>query len=199
MVDQPQLTVGVDGPLQAAHRALLARLAYAFPARQFATSTIPAHITPKTWTRLLTRTPFVAVGFSGIAPTAGARLYDGEAVWEIYIGTTQTRPDGLLLGDKLSPGVLGMASAAICVLHSQTDKGIGTWTCGPVQNLFDDKWAEDNMAVVGIKVSMLLQITDPAAAAALPDFSGFVGALSWDLPDIAPAAATLATNMGGPA
>jgi hypothetical protein len=183
-IDQPQLTIGREGPLLDAHNALLARLTYAFPAKQFPLYIVPARISKATWARIAERAPFVAVGFAGLRPTGSGRLYQARASWTVFVGGRQERPANLLVGDARGAGLLGMMGVAVAVLHSQTDKGVGTWQCGEASNLYDEQWANDELGVLAVEVGMELQVTDPSAAAALPNFDELAAGLSWDLPDL---------------
>ena len=185
-VDRPQLTLLRDGALLDAHAALKRRLGFAFPPKTFATYEAPARISRGTWARIGERTPAVVVGFSHVEPGRGTdRLYSGRAVWNVFLVVKQPRIDNMLAGDARMPGgLLGLAQVAVAVLHSQTDREVGTWFCGAVQNYYDEGWANDDLGVIGIEVSLQVQITDPAAAAALPNFMRLGVALEWDLPPL---------------
>lgn len=176
------VALSTEGPLFDAAASLEARLLLAFPADQFMHHVVPARITKTLFDRLSSRSPFVARGFAGLqSHERNGRRYHCAASWMVFLGVKNGRPDLMLAGDRFMPGQIGVTGAGVQMLHGYTEKGLGTWMVGAVENLFADDWMNDEVGLIGLRVSIDLELVDGAALARdEPDFLRL--GITWELP-----------------
>jgi hypothetical protein len=161
-------TIAASGPLPGIARALTRRLQLVFPPERFAHATMPARLTPKDWTALTRRTPFVGLGWVAVeGDRDNGRLFRGEVSWSVYLVTKNA--GGIAPryhGDALAPGLFQMVQAAVGILHgagltdADSDLVWGTAMVRRAGNLFAENW-EDDAAIAGIDVDV--QIALPVA------------------------------------
>ena len=182
--DNPTLTLSRRGALFDAASALQARLELAFPPAQFEHQVVPARLSKPVWERLTRRCPFIGRGFAGLTPARpnSQRIWRGDAAWTVFLGVQNSKMPGLLLGDALMVGQLGLVGVATALLHGWTVRGLGTWQVGAMSNLYAEEYIHDDIGVVAVEVSVGIEMSDEAAAMALPEFLQ-LGA-TWDLPPL---------------
>lgn len=173
-------TLVTAGPLFGAHLALKARLEAFFPPSQFAHGVVPARLSPQGWQRLLHRTPFVGIGWGGLAPDkASGRWLRGDMQWTVFLAARSTHaPETRLLGSPQSPGIYGMVQVAAAALHGFTIKGeahpdsgaVGTVAVGDVANLTVDGWEDEATVMAGLSVTVGFGLADGVSVAALDEF-----------------------------
>lgn len=182
MSDDPTLTLSRQGPQFETFHALDARLRLAFPPAQFHHEVVPARLSKPVFETLIRRTPFVGVGFQGMAPSSpnGSRIWRGAVNWTVFLAIQNSKKPGLLLGDAMGVGQLGVLGVALALLHGWTVRGLGTWAVGAASNMYAEDFIHDDIGLIALEASIHVEMTDEAAAAALPEFLR-LGA-TWDLP-----------------
>jgi hypothetical protein len=165
LIAPPAPAIAAAGPLPGIARALARRLQLVFPAERFSHATMPARLTPKDWTGLTRRTPFVGLGWvAAEGDKDNGRLWSGETSWTVYLVTKNA--GGIAAryhGDALAPGLFQMVQAAIGILHgalladADGDIIFGTAMVRRAGNLFAEAW-EDDAAIAGIDVDVRIAL-----------------------------------------
>lgn len=161
------------GPLFLMQAALAARLQAAFPPREFQHDVVPARLTQAGWARLLQRTPFVGLSWTGMKPgTASGRHLDAAANWTVFLASKNSAGPKLgLLGDRMGPGQLGLAQVAAFALQGYTIPGAGTVRVDDVANLYADSWGEEAGTLTGINISIGFKLQQLGGEAPAPGVS----------------------------
>lgn len=146
--------LSTDGRLPAMADALAARLKGIFPTSHFAHQIVPAGMTPKVWSDLTARTPFIGLGWRGVEPDPNSgRLFRGRAEWTVFaVVRNPSSPRARLLGDATAPGTIGMAQVAAAWLH-----GWHVPDCGPIEvqgiaALSADGWKDEAAEVTALNI-----------------------------------------------
>jgi hypothetical protein len=160
------------GPLHDAHAALVARLAAFFPPAQFASAEVPARLTPQGWARILRRTPFVGLGWRGVAPDRQVgRLLRGQSQWAVFLSVRNEHALGArLTGTPQGPGLYGMVQVAAAALHGWTIAGLGAVAMTGIENVTIDGWDDEATAIAALTLDIGFALDHPAAVAGLDEF-----------------------------
>ena len=144
------------GPVADIGAALIARLTLAFPPEKFTHEFIPAKLDGSMWTRLLRRTPFVGLGFAGLAEGhGGADLFNGTSEWVVFLVTKNERgPFERFFGDELAPGALQMMQTAIGALQGLTIIGHGSVGVSSAANSYAEEWKDDALAMIQLSLTV---------------------------------------------
>lgn len=143
------------GPLLSARLALRQRLELVFPPSHFVHEDIPARVTPAAWKKLLRRTPFVGMAWTGakIAKDSG-RVFLGGSQWTVFLATrNEHAPAARIGGAPSAPGLLGMVQVGVMALHGLTIVDVGTTEVSDVANLTLDDKDDEAAAVAGISLT----------------------------------------------
>ena len=159
-------------PLHAIDAAIAARLLEAFPAKRFHHGIVPAKLTQQGWQRLTRNTPFVGRGWTGIKPrNVIAGVFAGEARWTVWL--VQSNSDvgtGALERGDSKPGLYGMAIMAAMVLEGLRVPEVGTLAVEDLQHLFSEEWGDENTGLVGINLTIPVNLLDVAPPGEIDDF-----------------------------
>ncbi len=178
----PAAQLATGGPLFAIAAAMRARLEAVFPPTRFQHGWLPIAPTREEWKRLVQRTPYVGLTWTG-APTApnSGRLPRLRSTWRVLVVNSHSDVAGRFLGDRFGPGQFGLVQVAAAALHGWTVAGddvpgAGTAEVSDIANLSTDGWADAAEAIAGLTVGIDFTLVD---AHALPDLTTL--AASWQI------------------
>jgi hypothetical protein len=155
-------TLVAPDPLTATAHALHCRLAWVLPETQFLHAFLPAKLDPAVWKQLVTRTPFVGIGWNTIDGDKGARTFIGVSRWTVFL-VVKNPGSGFgprYLGDAQSIGLFAVTCAAVAALQGMTIPGVGTVMVRSAGNAFAEGWDPDHgaMAALDLEVKTTLSI-----------------------------------------
>lgn len=158
-----------SGPMITALTALEERLKVFFPPSHFGFGHVPSQLTPQIWARLVQRTPWVGIGWSGVQPDAASgRLFKGKDQLTVFCVVKNERsPRARLLGDGQGPGILGMAQVAILALQGFEIRDVGHVEVTGATVMQVEGWKDEAAEVVGIACTVNFALSDLRA---LEDF-----------------------------
>ncbi len=170
----PELIDG--GPVAMMHRDLQARLAQAFPPAQFTHRTMPSRMTPEAFARFTERVPVIGLGWVKMTPVAGLsvrpRIWSGRAHWQLWVVVRNKTPEAQLLGDRLPAGfgMAGLIAVATAALHGRPIAGIGAAQVGEAGQAYSESWANAELAMAAIEVTVPFDLVDVAGLQRLDEF-----------------------------
>ena len=158
-----------SGPMITALTALEERLKVFFPPSHFGFGHVPSQLTPQLWARLVQRTPWIGIGWSGVqADAASGRLFKGKDQLTVFCVTKNERgPRARLLGDGQGPGILGMTQVAMLALHGFEIRDVGHVEVTGATVMQVEGWKDEAAEVVGIACTVNFALSDLRA---LEDF-----------------------------
>ena len=149
------------GPLAEIHAAISARLLAAFPEATFGHKTFPAHLTPDAWGRVTERPPVVGLGLEMLVPNAGnSRVWRGVAQWQLLLVVKNSSSKLQMTGDAQRVGIFAMLSVAIAALQGLAIRDIGTVQVASGGPVYADSWANDQLSVAGLKLTVPFTMVD---------------------------------------
>jgi hypothetical protein len=157
------LTVSLadPGPVQLVARELETRLKQIFPEKYFVFAWMPAKADRTWFDRYIKRTPAIALGWDGIAPSMdNGRVFAGSMVFSLTCITKNAHSiQGRYYGDALSPGLLAMVRVAAVALQGWVvdppDNPFcaqGAVQVAAVENIVPEEWVTDDTAVAALKL-----------------------------------------------
>jgi hypothetical protein len=162
-------------------RALTARLKSAFPTTRFQHDFMPPKPSQKEWGKLMSRTPFVGLGWNNVKQNApDSRLFDGVGAWSVFLVAKNLTPGSRYYGDAQGPGLFQMVTAAIALLNGFVIPDIGACLVINASNAFAEGWEDDSaIAIIDLAVGTTISVSDALTAPAdLGDFEQL--AITWD-------------------
>lgn len=144
------------GPLNLMADAIEARLRAFFPASHFDFGIVPARLTPQGWVRLVRRTPWLGLGWRGIAPDqASGRLFKGKAEWTVFcVVKNEHSPRARMRGDARGPGQLGLVQLIMACLHAHELRDIGHVEVAGAANLFAEAFGDEASEISGVNITV---------------------------------------------
>lgn len=171
-------------PLSAAANAVEQRLRLFFKPERWDWYIVPDPLTEKEFLSMTgVRTPLLALSWRQLNPgEKGGRRFQGKLGLRLTIAVkNQNGRKYRFLGDKLGPGLFPAMSGAIVLLNGHSVAGLGTFFVTACAQAYADGFADMNMAIATIDLSIEIAMGDVTGDfAAAPDF---LRALSdFDLP-----------------
>ncbi len=171
------------GALSLAATGLRDALQIAFPPQRFQFGFMPPRLSPREWSQLVNRPPFVGLGWNEIKPTSnGGRLFKGEASFSVFLVIeNKSGVRNRYLGDAQGPGLFQMLQAASIVLNGCTIPGVGSCFVTRASNAFAEGWEAENLAMAAVDVAVNVTLDVPTGLAgpeATPDLLRQIAA-SW--------------------
>lgn len=142
-------------------RALQDRLKSVLPEGQFQHAFLPARLDAGVWKQLVTRTPFVGLGWSTLDHDQGARSFTGYSQWIVFL-VVKNPGSGFApryLGDAQSQGLFAVTCAAVAVLHGMTIDGVGTVSVRSAGNSFAEGYDPEHGAMAALEVRVGARLT----------------------------------------
>lgn len=148
--------------LTATAQGLQERLCAVLPPKQFQHAFLPAKLDQAVWKQLVTRTPFVGLGWNTLDHDKGARDFLGFSRWTVFL-IVKNPGSGFsprYLGDAQSQGLFTVACAAVMALHGQTIPNVGSVVVRSAGNAFVEGWDPEHgaMAALDVQVGAKLSI-----------------------------------------
>lgn len=158
-----------SGPLITAFTAIEERLKTFFPTSHFGHGVVPSQLTPQVWARLVQRTPWIGIGWSGVQPDpASGRQFKGKDQITVFcVVKNEGGPRARLLGDSKGPGILGLVQMATLALQGMEVPGVGHIEVIGTATLQVDGWRDEAAEVAGVSCTVNFALSDPRA---LEDF-----------------------------
>lgn len=158
------------GPLAEMEAAITARLVAAFPKDTFAHEMLPPKLTQTSWGRLTKVLPCVGMGIVDITPNPGiSHIWRGTAQWQLLLIAKNSTLRLQMLGDSKRAGLFGMMCVAVSALQGMPIANIGSAQVGKGGPVYDDSWANEELAIASLLVSVPFTLVDGQALAELDD------------------------------
>ncbi|MFT8421714.1 MAG: hypothetical protein ABF479_05905 [Gluconacetobacter sp.] len=160
-------------PFSTAMLAIRARLQEAFAAvPDMSHEIMVPRPTKSDWDAMTRRMPMCAIGWQTMTPSDQVgQIFEGELVFPVFLLTRQPTRERQYLGDGRAPGLLGMVSIAIRMLHAFTIPDVGTCKVRHAGSALEIDWIAQDIAMAVLAVSIPnVSFDDAALAAQLDDF-----------------------------
>jgi hypothetical protein len=150
-------TLAQPGPLGWMYSEIKGRVQQVFPSNLFDFSMMPKNPDRKWFSKYARRTPFLALGWQGVANEGEGAKFGGRAHWTLAMVVKNSDVEARYMGDALSPGLFAMVRVATLALNGFLPNPPNTdWSAersivvSALGNLFEGDWGDDEMAIAGL-------------------------------------------------